>query len=565
MVIKMTEMMDYFKELKAQITNKELWDKNQILVFDYEAGSGKSRNTFKYVGDMTKTQPYRVLYVQRFLKDDELAKTVATINEHAGRRVAETFTGEDAKKVKRRRKAKEAQVLSITHKMYISFCEGNHEEFWKDRNILIIDEYPDFLERVTLSKDEIGYLWMMEYLYKDESIKTLVYKLRKSLMETEINRKVENGNELILVEFDDQEFCLIRDRIPSIIDSVSGTKEKEILFKIEQVLTNGCYFYEGAFHTFNNKIQMLLLDNNIILDANGFDYRYTLSKKHHVKQQPKIYDYSPSTLNHIEIKTSKKELYSQINLPEKTFHAILPEQMGKTLFISDKENKANIEKKLTEYLLNRYDSVKVQSMMNEKFKIDYFGNIIGVNSYRDFDNVVIMKTPNFDYLAYALTYMYYRKNDQQSVGNVPVFQHEEVEKIRKTVIAGEIYQAIKRVNRDNSRVSNMYVLTDNQEVVDLVLAQLPGIRYKKINMQANIKNETKNGTKTVKKFDQQVEGTKRVIMDAKSSGAIYIQKKAIREEIGISDKSNFSKIMRAIQGFLEVNGFDMNGQKIILR
>ncbi|MEK3976195.1 hypothetical protein [Psychrobacillus sp. FSL K6-1267] len=561
----MTKMLDYFKELKEQITNKELWDKNQFYIYDYEAGSGKSTNTFQFVGDMTKTQPYRVLYVQRFLKDDELAKTVATINVHAGRRVAETFTGEDAKKVKRRGKAKEAQVLCITHKMYISFCKGNHEEFWKDRNILIIDEYPDFLERVTVSKDEIGYMWMMEYLYKDQSIKTLVYKLRKSLMETEINRKVEKGNELILVEFDDREFCLLRDRIPSIIDSVSGTKEKEILGKIEQVLTNGCYFYEGAFHTFNNKIQMLLLDNNIILDANGFDYRYSLSKKYHVKQQPKIYDYSPSTLNHIEIKTSKKELSSQINLPEKTFHAILPEEMGKTLFISDKENKAIIEKKLTEYLLNRYDSEKVQAMMNEKFKIDYFGNIIGVNSYRDFDNVVIMKTPNFDYLAYALTYMYYRMNDQQSVGNVSVFQHEEVEKIRKTAIAGEIYQAIKRVNRDNSRVSNMYVLTDNQDVVDFVVNQLPGIQYKKTSMQANNKSDTKSRTKTVKKFDQQVEGTIRAIMDAKRSGAICIQKKAIREEIGISDKSNFSKVMKAIQGFLEVNGFDMNGQKIILR
>lgn len=557
--------MDYFKELKAQITNKELWDKNQFLVFDYEASSGKSTNTFKYVGDMTKTEPYRVLYVQRFLKDDELAKTVATINERAGRRVAESFTGEDAKKVKRRSNAKEAQVLSITHKMYISFCKGNHEELWKDRNILIVDEYPDLLERVTLSKEEIGYLWMMEYLYKDSFLKTIVYSMRKRLMEIEIKSKVEKRNELIFIEFDDQEFVQIRDRIPSITDSVSGTKEKGILGKIEQVLTNGCYFYEGAFHTFNNKIQMLLLDNNIILDANGFDYRYTLSKKFQVKQQPKIYDYTPSTLNHIEIKTSKKKLSSQINLPEKTFHAILPEQMGKTLFISDKENKADIEKKLKEYLLNRYDLEKVKLMMIEKFKTDYFGNIIGVNSYRDFDDVVIMKTPNYDYLAYALTYMYYRMNDQLSVGNVPVFQHEEVEKIRKTVIAGEIYQAIKRVNRDNSRVSNMYVLTDNQEVVDLVLAQLPGIRYKKINMQANIKNETKNGTKTVKKFDQQVEGTKRVIMDAKSSGAIYIQKKAIREEIGISDKSNFSKIMRAIQGFLEVNGFDMNGQKIILR
>lgn len=557
-------MENYFKDLQEQILNKELWNKNQFYVFDYEASSGKSTNTFKYLGEMTKKQPYRVLYVQRFLKDDELGNTVATINEHAGRRVAESFTGKDAKRLKRGIKAKEAPILCVTYKMYISFCKGNYEEFWKDRNILIIDEYPDFLERVTLSKEEIGYMWMMEYLYNDEFIKTLVYKLRKRLMDTEIKSKVDKRNELILIEFGDREFVQLRDRISSLIETVSGKKEKEILGKIEQVLTNGCYFHEGSFHTFNNKIQMLLLDNNIILDANGFDYRYTLSKKFQVKQQPKIYDYTQSTLNHIEIKTSKKELTSQINLPEKIFHTILPEQMGKTLFISDKENKAEIEEKLTEYLLNRYAIEKVKTLMIEKFKTDYFGNIIGVNSYRDFENVVIMKTPNFDYLTYALTYMYYRRNDQQSVGNVPVFQHEEVEKIRKTVIAGEIYQAIKRVNRDNSRVSNMYVLTDNQEVVDLVLAQLQGIQYKKINMQVNNKSDAKDVTKTVSKFDQQVEGTIRAIMDAKSSGATYIQKKAIREEIGISDKSNFSKIMRAIQGFLELKGFKMNGQKIIL-
>lgn len=82
---------NYFKELHERIMNEEKWVKDKFVVYSYEAGTGKSQNTLRFIAEMTKEKPHRVLYVQKFVKDDELINTVATINDHAGKRVAEGF------------------------------------------------------------------------------------------------------------------------------------------------------------------------------------------------------------------------------------------------------------------------------------------------------------------------------------------------------------------------------------------------------------------------------------------------------------------------------------------
>lgn len=154
----MTEILNYFDDLREQIMNKEKWDRDRFHVFDYEAGTGKSRNSKQYIGEMTKVYFYRVLYVQRFIRDNELNQTVALINEHAGREVALAFTGDDTKSNKRKNQAKEAQILCISQRMFSEICRGNHPELIDNRNTLIIDEYPDLLEKIAVSERDIGYL-----------------------------------------------------------------------------------------------------------------------------------------------------------------------------------------------------------------------------------------------------------------------------------------------------------------------------------------------------------------------------------------------------------------------
>jgi hypothetical protein len=560
----MEVMLNYFNELKEQIINKEKWDKERFHVYDYEAGVGKSRNTFRFVGDMTKEYPYRVLYVQRFVRDDELNQTVALINEHAGREVALAFTGDDSKSKKQKDKARNAQVLCITHRMYREICRGSHPVLIDNRNTLIIDEYPDLLEKISVSDRDVGYLWFVQYKFRNETIETLAHMLRDTFSECNKKMAHDKANQMVYIDFHEPEYSEIKSKLPNIIESISDKPDKILLSRMLQIVTNGCFLYEKKLHTFDNQFKFKMLDNNIILDANGFDHRYSLSNKFHIRHQPKSYEYSSSTFYHYEVKTSKKELSRQINLHEQALEKISLIKNERTLFITDKESQTQLEEKIGDFLSSTgMDDTEIATAINENFKVDYFGNIIGVNSYREFENVVVLKTPNFDYLTYALTYLFYRRIDNKPVEDVCVFRHEEVESIRKSAVAGEIYQGIKRINRNNSKQAKMYVFTTNQDAVDLILQQLPGIQYKKEMMDVNKRRIETNTKKT--KFEEQVEVVKATINVAVSEGRDSIQKKEIRNSLGEIDKGNFARIIKACQSFIESQGYKNEWQRIILK
>lgn len=563
----MTEKLNYFDELREQIMNKEKWDRDRFHVFDYEAGTGKSRNSHQYIGEMTKVYSDRVLYVQRFIRDDELNHTVASINDHAGGQVAVAFTGEDTKSQERKERAKDAQVLCISHRMYSQICKGNHPELIDKRNILIVDEYPDLLERISLSERDIGYLWFSQHKYRNVLLEELAQMLRDKFSEYSRQMEVDKRNQMVYIDFQEQKYVTMKIKLLDMIESITEKADKELLLRCSQILSNGCFLYEDSLHTFDNQIGFVMLDNNIILDANGFDYRYSLSKNFHIRHQPKFYDYSQSTFHHFEVKTSKKELSKQINLHEKALEHLSPNLKGKTLFITDKGNRTDLEEKIAHFLSSRgMCNEEIVDIKNERIKVDYFGNIIGVNSFREFENVAVLKTPNYDYLTYALTYLYYRRKDNKKIDDVQIFHHEEVESIRMSVVAGEIYQAIKRVNRDNSRKANVYVFTTNQDAVDLILQQLPGIQYTKDTLSVN-KRKIPSDMR-VTKFEQQVEKVKSIIIELKNIGRESIQKKKIREQLGENgteiDKGNFSRIIKACQTFLDAHEIRSEGQKIIL-
>ncbi|WP_226536431.1 hypothetical protein [Fictibacillus halophilus] len=550
-----------FNSLRDQIINKEKWNENQFYVFDYEAGTGKSQNTFVFLGEMTKNYSYRVIYVQRFLRDDELSNTVASINNHAGKRVADSFTGNDAKSEVRRKKAKESQVLCITHKMYQQICKGNHQGLIKNREILIIDEFPDLLEKVSLSKRDIGEAWMDLYKYNNPCLQDLIYKLKEKMIFYIRQKK----KQMWFINFKDSEYEEVKIELQKVINSIGDKKESILLLKIQQIINNGCFFYENSFHTYNNQIKFKMLKNNIILDANGgFDYRYSLSNKYHVIKQPKFHDYSPSIFRHYEVKTGKKDIAKMINLPEKAFQTISPELKGKSLFICDKENKTNLEKKLKSYLFSLgYEAEKVKEILDQNIKVDYFGNLIGVNTYKDFNTVVVLKTPNYDYLTYALTYFYYCSTENIELGNIQVFNHIEIEEIRKTTVAGEIYQAIKRINRNNSKPSEIVVFTANQDAIDIVMRQLPNIKFIKEQLEVS-KSSLKNESKRTSSFETKLEGIKKILLEQKSEGETSIRKQDLRKRIGETDKGNFGKLLRSMKSFLDDNKFINERQKIIL-
>ena len=570
-------MDHYFNELEEQITNKEKWDKSRFHVFNHEAGTGKSQNTFRILGKMFQrkthklpaetSKHYRVLYVQRFVKDDQLVITAETINTYAGKKVAMAFDGDDNKSKKRRNLAKESQILCISHNMYLKICYGNNGYLLENRDILIIDEYPDLLQKVSIEDNDIGHLWMESYKYKSDIIEELASKFRKWFNSRFYQTDQLKTNQMQFINFTDKEYEIFKNELKRIISSISIKKDKELFIKFQQTLENGCFFYEDGFHTFDNRLKFKLLENNIILDANaGFDHRYNLSKLFHVRKQPLYFDYSHSTLHHFKINTGKNALSKLNDFPEKVYEPLTPEQKENLLLITDLNNKKHFEKDLKKrFHTLGIDNDKLQELEKKKVKVDYFGNIIGVNTYRDFSAIAVVKTPNYDYLTYALTYFYYSFIENRKVGNIEVFKHDEIEKLRVSAVAGEIYQAIKRINRDNSQSSQIYVFTDYQEALDIVLQQLPNIKYKTNEFKVHKrKKSSDNQEKRETLFERKVENTKKFLLEFREKGEKSVQKKVLREEIEETDKSNFSKILRAMAPFLEENNFLNKGQKIYL-
>lgn len=563
----MIEIHSYFKDLREQIINKDKWDKERFHVFNYEAGSGKSQMTFRYIAELANKESCRILYVQSFVKDDKLLETVEMINKHAKREIAIGFDGDDTGSNIKKRNAEKAQVLCVSHRMYLSICQGNHPYLIKDRQILVIDEYPELLEKVSIFEGDIGLLWEINYKYKSDVLEELATTFRQKKADLINKFTGRKKNQMIFLHFRENEYERLRIGLQRIKQDISDKKDIELIEKFLQILTNACFFYEKSFHTFNNKNVFKLLDCNIILDANaGFDYRYQLSKKFLVRPQKKFFNYSHSQFIHYLIGTSKKDLAKQINLPERVFELLSLEQKEKTLIISDKHNENNIRKKLFYHLSSLgFSDEEINKILNERIRIDHFGNLIGVNTYRDFSNVVVMKTPNYDYLSYALTYFYFASMEGVEVRDIEVFKHEQIEQIRKTAVAGEIYQAIKRVNRDNSRNSEIYVFSTSQDAIDIVLGQLPDIHYKQIEMEGvHKRKEPKNRSKKPNKIDILAEELKDILLETMDNGISSIRKKELRERIGVYDPGNFRKVLNRIKPFLAENNFDETYQQIIL-
>ncbi|WP_067929606.1 hypothetical protein [Alicyclobacillus shizuokensis] len=120
---------NYFAELREQITNRQKWDAEHFIVFDHEAGSGKTRQALRIIGEMTRDSDHRVLWVQLFSDERKrLDATADTINEYAGKFVAVAVDGEDTRTTPKKQRLIGVQVLVITHRMYAQICKGEHKE-----------------------------------------------------------------------------------------------------------------------------------------------------------------------------------------------------------------------------------------------------------------------------------------------------------------------------------------------------------------------------------------------------------------------------------------------------
>ncbi|MDQ0160744.1 hypothetical protein [Alkalibacillus salilacus] len=554
------QIEENFKDLLDKIRYKEMWSNQHFEVFNYEAGTGKSRITQLLLGLYTQKRDDSVLYVQKFSRDGELQSTVDRINEYAKCEVAAYLDSQDNKGSKKRRREKlKSQILVITHRMYEQVCYSEHEDIISGRQILIIDEFPDILDRIKVEMSDIQWLWSNSHKFiNSELIEMLARELRDQLHRFEkdpyyiqnvpyYSHEVSNGNMV--------------DDLEDFLSTYKKSEDASIVERILFVLKNGCFYNNQAFHTFNDNVAYKMLDNNIILDANGgLDARYNLSSLFQVKEQPKKYNYSNSSLIHYDVKTSKESLSNYVNFYYQVLEKEPIDLKQRTLFITDKNNFDDLRESLIGHL-SAISPLKDPEMLIDKVvSIDYFGNIIGVNTYQMFDKVVILKTPNFDYIDYVLQSHFFDDNEQHD-DSISMFNDERVEPIRLTMIAGEFYQALKRINRDNQLPAQYVLFTDNSQAVDMIESELPGInRYDyafkpKTNQKETESGRQRNWRNCIRDY----------LLQCKKEGRTQVTKKELRDNLGLQDNSNLSKYLKDLQYFMSQHGIEPEHHHIVFR
>lgn len=548
--------IDYFKELKRQIVDERLWDKNKFFVFDHEAGTGKSRYTQQLLGEMTKTRGNKVLYVQKFKKDDELKKTVQRINYFAGTVVAGYYCSDMRREMKE--KVKDAQILCVTHQLYYQICKGNNLELIQGRDILLIDELPQLIQEVYVTRDDIASLWVRFNRDGDGAGR----KLAQALLDLLLGNRESKHDEIEYIDFRLEKYDSFRELFSIVRNSRYGhtKKEKEVLDKIDMLLNQGFFISQNRFISWERGVELCKLKDNIILDANGdFEYKYKLNSQFEVKSQKKRFEYKDTNFFHYNIKTTKGELGENREIIHgKIVSTIDWENINKVLFVTDIAGEWSLEKEILSYLRFYGDNLgEIQQNFNKIISIDHFGNLIGKNDYRDFDTIVILKTPNYNYISYVLDYAFLAGNVIDGMRFEP-FKNQVIEKIRISTVAGEFYQAIKRINRENELTSNIYLFSDDMDAVAIVKKQLTNVQYsvRETKLQErdyNLENRPKN----------QLNKLKEILLRYRKDEVKEISKKVIRDELGI-EAPNLSKLLLEVQKFAEENNIIIEkGRKIL--
>lgn len=545
--------------------DKTAWKKGQFIVFDYEAGLGKSL----YAQELMSESVERILYVQRFSKNNALRETADRINKTAGSNIAVAYTGEDTRKKKVRKKKLEARVLCITHKMYIQICRGIHQDLLQNRTILIIDEYPDLLEHIVISKKEIGQLFTDVFHYGNTD--ELAFQLRELLYKYSHDSEMILNREMKFVDFRELTFRNYAEIINQILDKIAQKgkgEDYDLLFKFQQLLINGGYFYQGAFHTIDSTINFAMLECNIILDANGgYDYRYNLSKRFKVIHQEKYLDYSQAELYHYELNTSKRSLQSYLNLTETILKKLNFKECKGVLFVTEKAQVENVKMEIEGYFDENFEDI--QKRLSVNLSVGYFGALTGINDFRLYDKVVVLKTPNFNYETYVMNNFIYNTFEGILNENIPIFENKAVETIRLSTVAGEIYQAVRRIARDSPGDAQIHIVNDNQEIINTILEQMPGIKYFQqqihvLKSKDNMDNQQEHVTK-MKLHEKRLEEAKKLITEAQESGKAFIKKKEIRTLLGINQSPNFTLILNELSSYFHEKKIINEGQKLIFK
>lgn len=528
-----------------------------IQVYPIEASVGKTSTVIEALQD--KQMQVKTLLVTKLI--DEQARIQRELDD-AG---VTAVVYNSINKLIDEQEVANAQVLIITHEKYKRLCgdTAKAELFIRGRSLLIIDEYIDVLSYyqvgINLINDANKILERLPHelpwqLYVDivAPIKTMMDKrfaqnvgvqwIDKPLLNPEIDTKVDR-----LVE------QVKRSHIPDkeFLHTVFKNKEElkqhinslRYYFNTNKVLLNKYYIYSANL----NVKHLQGFNKTILLDASASFVELYKSKMFNVHQFDRVVDHSNTELIHAVYGTSqyaKSYRPSYINEVE-SYLASNIYHNDKSVIFGSKEEVFSLKEKVRDYGVST--------------DVVTFAGSRGKNEWGTYNKAFIIHTQSLKQSDYIFQYLYYFPEEARHFigdnhaisfrmgigGHYTFVNNERLHNLRITDIASNMYQAVKRVDRNSqSRLENvqLHLLCSLNEVIDIVEHQLKGLKMKVVLELMERK------PKASPKTDANAEAIYSVFFNIPNG---KYKKSEIRARCGISDRKQWS---RAEKAFIENYG-----------
>lgn len=591
------------EEQKEQLKHEIVYGENagHFAVFDIEAGCRKTRTAERALVDLYKIGKKAIL-VRR--TDNDCRESMVNINVMAGKDIAFAYNNEDVPTnniMKVNSLLPNIPIVIITHQKYTVLMKDSSKRkiFAKNRDTLIIDEFLSTINAISLGVSDLE---TYRALFGNDNV--LLQAFERAMHQpidflTTWNRKdssrrfitltdkspskdFENLVKLIRANVSDQLLKTWREKINSNADTefeVNFVLLNELctvkvlcehIIEYKQLFTSMCLYSDKKLHTTDKRYDYWFLDNNIMLDASGeLQIAYSLNQDEFILQHcEKVLDHSR---------------WKIINVPVATTTAV----KDKILNFYDVVNHELKKYKDDILVVGKKDEMRLIDVPEENK--GYFGNITGSNQWYDKKNVAIIQTHNLSDVDYILKYLHYAKEtieesfpltckcNGRTVKRMYSFTDKRLEKIRIHWIASEIYQAVKRVNRNMKYATDVLIFINNEEVIELIKSQMKNCIVETIDFENNMfimeKSKQDDYVETLKHdsyaskfidFLAEVQnGLHQEFIDEK----YRIKKSMVRDWLGIKTSSNFAdKVLRKTEviSYCQAREIDLSGQYIKL-
>ena len=594
------ELLNEQKEqLKYEITQGE--SSGFFNVFDIEAGCRKTRTAESALIEAYYKYGRKSILVRR--NDEDCRESMKIMNEAAKSDIAFAYNNEDVSLSDLKHVNKilsTIPIVIITHQKYRVLMKDSNKRklFSNDRKNLIVDEFISTVEVISVSEADIKTFRIL--FKKDPIISQAFEKAMKWIVDFFMTWNKENScrrfvniddehpsknfNELIkLIKANVTNEILTEwkygifectNPVETNIDLLSSLKTVKMLcdrlMEYKQLFTEMCVYNDKKLYTTDPRNNYWFLDNNIMLDASG-----ELQSAYALNHDEFSLQHCEKVLNHSNWKI--------INIPVNTTSA-------------GKERIINFYDVVNEEIKKYGKDILVIGKKNEMDMIDvpednkgYFGNVTGSNKWYDIKNVAIIQTHNLSDVDYILKYLHYGKKKIEEKINLSgyrsgrtgyssySFKDERLEEIRVRWIASEIYQAIKRVNRNMQYNTDVLIFINNEKVIELLKSQMKNCQYEIIkydddkfsfirNKQDDYIDRLQKSSYATKFIDFLAEvqnGLHQEFVDDKNR----LSKVKVRNYLGINSSGNFSnKVLKKTEviKYCQVRNIDLSGQYIKL-